>query len=174
MAKSAVSTANDNFGQIADWIGDLQEGANKTNNEVFNLKAQLEQLKPGDPSPNNSLPESFNFQTQFLSQKAPALVLNRQNAVMKFYLLVRQFSLKAKPWTEAIRYETKLDERFDMTLTSQRTYGYRDEFIAIQAAANLDSTEQELTEQLLILPPPLVLDNIKKVAGYRSVEAYRS
>lgn len=82
------------------------------------------------------------------------------------YRLVRDFSAKAKPWQTAIRYQTKPDERWDLTLVSQRVYGRRDEFITVMAAAGLDSVEQELTERLLVLPTEGQLLAFKDRAKY--------
>jgi len=176
MANNLSKTYNDNFGQIADWIGDLQESQRQTANKVSSLQAQYEQIKTSIDSGqalSNSTPQRGFFGSQNISNKAPALVIEQQNAVMKFYLLIRQFVLNAKPWTQAFRYQTKVDERYDMTLVSQRVYGHREEFIAVQAAANLDSTEQLLEEQLLILPSAEELHEIKTRSGYLSIDTRR-
>jgi hypothetical protein len=86
-----------------------------------------------------------------------------------FYRLVRDFAIKTKPWSTAIRYNTKPDERFDLTLVSQRVYGRRDEFLAVMAAAGLDSVEQELTERLLTLPTDATLAAFKERAKFANV-----
>ena len=180
MASNLSKTYNDNFGQIADWIGDLQEGQQQTkalHSKVSTLQAQYEQIRTSIDSGQNftgsdTPPRGF-FGSRNISNKAPALVIEQQNAVMKFYLLIRQFVLDAKPWTQVFRYQTKVDERYDMTLVSQRVYGCREEFIAVQASANLDSTEQFLEEQLLILPSPEDLQEIKVRSGYINVDLRR-
>lgn len=82
------------------------------------------------------------------------------------YRYVRDFAAKTKPWQSAIRYQTKPDERFDLTLVSQRVYGRRDEYLVVMAAAALDSVEQELTERLLVLPTESQLTNMKERALY--------
>lgn len=85
------------------------------------------------------------------------------------YRLVRDFSVKAKPWNTAIRYHTKPDERHDLTLVSQRVYGRRDEFLTVMAAAGLDSVEQVLPEQLLTLPTEAQLMAFKERARFVNV-----
>ncbi|WP_321946588.1 hypothetical protein [Paraburkholderia sp. J10-1] len=69
-------------------------------------------------------------------------------------------------WSPAIRYFTKPDERFDITLIAQRVYSDRSEFMAIFAAAGLDTVEQEVPEQLLTLPTYAQLQTIKRQTGY--------
>ncbi len=89
------------------------------------------------------------------------------------YRLVRDFASSTKPWQSAIRYQTKPDERFDLTLVSQRVYGRRDEFLTVMAAAGLDSVEQELREQMLVLPSDAVLQAFKARAGYNNLDRQR-
>jgi hypothetical protein len=83
-----------------------------------------------------------------------------------FYRQVRDFVAKIPVWGMAIRYQTKPDERFDMTLISRRIYGRPDEFLVVMAAAGLDSVEQELPEQLLVLPTESQLLTLKTVARF--------
>jgi hypothetical protein len=85
------------------------------------------------------------------------------------YRLVRDFALKSKPWSTAIRYHTRPDERHDLTLVSQRVYGRRDEFLTIMAAAGLDSVEQILPEQLLTLPTDATLTAFKERSRFANV-----
>lgn len=79
---------------------------------------------------------------------------------------VRTFALRAKPWQTAIRYQTKPDERRDLTLVSARVYGRRDEFMVVAAAAGLETVEDMLPEQLLVLPTEDQLTAMKLRAGY--------
>lgn len=65
-------------------------------------------------------------------------------------------------------YQTLPDERWDLTLVSQRVYGNRNEFLAVMAAAGLDRFDQELTERELILPNAQRLEIIKQDTGYTS------
>ncbi|AJG18826.1 hypothetical protein [Cupriavidus basilensis] len=87
-------------------------------------------------------------------------------SVSDFYKRVRTFASQTPVWGTALRYQTMPDERWDMTLVSQRVYGRRDEFLAVMAAAGLDSIEQQLTEQLLVLPTEAQLKDIKTAAGF--------
>lgn len=86
----------------------------------------------------------------------------------RFYRAVRQFSLTAPVWEDVIRYFTKPDERWDLTLVSQRVYGNRDEYLAVMAAAGLDRLNQELTERELVLPSLERLELIKQETGFTS------
>lgn len=92
----------------------------------------------------------------------------RMISASRFYRAVRQFSVTAPPWAEAIRYFTLPDERWDLTLVSQRVYGTRDEYLAVMAAAGLDRFDQELTERQLVLPTPQRLEAIKRMTGFVS------
>lgn len=85
----------------------------------------------------------------------------------RFYREVRQFSLTAPVWEDAVRYFTKPDERWDLTLVAFRVYGSRDEYLAVMAAAGLDRLDQELTERELVLPTPGRLALIKDQTGYQ-------
>lgn len=94
-------------------------------------------------------------------------------ACAMMYRLVRDFSARTKPWQTAIRYQTRPDERFDLTLVSQRVYGNRDEFLTVMAAAGLDSVEQELKEQLLVLPTGGALQAFKDRSGFKNTSRLR-
>ena len=83
-----------------------------------------------------------------------------------FYREVRAFAVKTKVFETAIRYSTKPDEAWDLTLVSQRVYGNRYEALTIMAAAGLDRVDQELKQQSLVLPTPSQLISIKKKCGY--------
>ena len=82
--------------------------------------------------------------------------------------LVRDFAVKTKGWQPALHYETKFDERHDLTLVSQRVYGRRDEFLVIMAAAGLGSFDEILEEQVLTLPTETQLQAMKARAGYEN------
>jgi hypothetical protein len=84
----------------------------------------------------------------------------------RLFVLVRDFAVQLPAWGEAVRYQTMPDERFDLTLVSQRVYGSRGEALAVQAAAGLDSPELELSERLLVLPTAAQLRTMKQQAGY--------
>jgi len=82
--------------------------------------------------------------------------------------LVGEFAQRQPAWAERVVHQTLPDERWDMTLTSQRVYGNRDEFLTVMAAAGLDSPEQELTERVLILPTARQLALLKARAGFNA------
>lgn len=84
----------------------------------------------------------------------------------RFYREVRQFALTAPSWEPAIRYFTKPDERWDLTLVAERVYGDREEYLAVMAAAGLDRLDQELTEREIVLPLPERLALIKSRTGF--------
>lgn len=85
----------------------------------------------------------------------------------RYYRAVRQFALTEPVWSSVrVSYFTKPDERWDLTLVSQRVYGNRDEYLAVMAAAGLDRLDQELTERELILPSRARLAQIKAATGY--------
>lgn len=91
----------------------------------------------------------------------------------RFYREVRQFALTAPAWEDAVRYFTRPDERWDLTLVAERVYGSRDEYLAVMAAAGLDRLDQELTERELVLPTADRLALIKKRTGYESTQPKR-
>ena len=78
---------------------------------------------------------------------------------------VADFAQRQPEWAECVIYSTLPDERWDMTLVSQRVYGNRDEFLTVMAAAGLDGVEQELTERRLVLPTARQLVAIKALTG---------
>ena len=83
---------------------------------------------------------------------------------------IRRFAATTPVWGDAIRVFTTPGERFDLTAVSQRVYGTRTETLAIQAAAGLDSPENELTERELVLPTPAQLRAMKLAAGYAEAD----
>lgn len=91
-----------------------------------------------------------------------------QNAVAcaRLVQLIRDFSLRVKPYQMAIRYQTKADEKRDLTLVSERVYGTRQEYLAIFAAAGLSTFDEPLEEQILVLPTLSQLNTMKKKAGF--------
>lgn len=78
---------------------------------------------------------------------------------------LRQFAQSTPTWATAIRYHTKPDERFDLTLIARRVYGLPDEWPVIMAAAGLQSVDEPLNEQLLILPTLEQLQRLKRNTG---------
>ena len=83
----------------------------------------------------------------------------------RLYALIRSLTLETPSWATAIRYHTKPDERFDLTLIARRVYGLPDEWPVIMAAAGLQSVDEPLNEQLLILPTLEQLQRLKRNTG---------
>lgn len=99
---------------------------------------------------------------------------NDTRAAKSFYRAVRSFALKAKSWeSDAIYYDTQPDEVWDVTLVSSRVYGRRDEYLAVMAAAGLDTVDQPLTQRRLVLPSAGKLYALKRKAGFESIADYR-
>ena len=90
----------------------------------------------------------------------------------RLFCEVRRFSQETPVWGDALRTYSTMGERFDLTMVSQRMYGKRTETLVIQAAAGLDSPEQEMTERLLVLPTAAQLRAMKLAAGYAETELY--
>ena len=95
-------------------------------------------------------------------------------AAASFYREVRKFVLTAKPWASGIReYHTKPDEIYDLSLVSRRVYGRRDEYLAVMAAAGIDSFDQPLTQRTIYLPTEAVLTKLKRKTGFESRAEFR-
>lgn len=94
-------------------------------------------------------------------------------AARDFYKAVRKFSERTKPWQTAVFYDTTIDEAFDITLVSRRVYGNPHEFLAVMAAAGLDTVDQELKQKRIVLPTASQLYSIKRRTGFESDPNYR-
>ncbi|PIQ55387.1 MAG: hypothetical protein COW02_03405 [Comamonadaceae bacterium CG12_big_fil_rev_8_21_14_0_65_59_15] len=94
-------------------------------------------------------------------------------AAKDFYKSVRIFAEVTKPWEPHLSYETKPDERFDLSLVSQRVYGRRDEFLTVMAAAGMDMFDQPMLQKRLTLPNESQLYAMKRSAGFESIADYR-
>jgi len=95
-------------------------------------------------------------------------------AAKAFYREMRKFAERVKPWdTTAIFYETKPDEIYDLTLVSRRVYGRRDEFLAVMAAAGIDTVDCPLPQKRIALPNEGQLLSIKRRTGFESVADLR-
>lgn len=94
-------------------------------------------------------------------------------AAKNFYKAVQIFAERTKAWEPKISYETKPDERWDVSKVSQRVYGRRDEVLCIMAAAGLDTVGQPLIQKRLTLPTEGQLYAMKRAAGFESVAQYR-
>jgi hypothetical protein len=102
----------------------------------------------------------------------PNIDVNSQ-AAKAFYREVRRFSERTKPWHTAIFYDVKPDERWDITLVSERVYGRRDEYLAVMAAAGMSMVDQPLTQKRLVLPTDRQLTVLKRNTGFESVADLR-
>ncbi|MFM0608640.1 hypothetical protein PQR05_29340 [Paraburkholderia sediminicola] len=91
-----------------------------------------------------------------------------------FVRAVRKFAVQTPAWVDAVRYDTKPDECFDITLVAQRVYGDRSLAIVVFAAAGLDTMEQPLPAQRIVLPTYAQLNNIKRQTGYLTDEEARA
>jgi hypothetical protein len=89
-------------------------------------------------------------------------------AAKNFYREVREFAERTKGWQTAIFYEVKPDERWDLTLVSRRVYGNPHEFLAVMAAAGIDTVDQPLAQKQLVLPTAAQLYEIKRRSGFES------
>lgn len=81
------------------------------------------------------------------------------------YKRIRQFALETPDWATAIRYHSKPDEKHDLTLIARRVYGLPNEWPVIMAAAGLQSVDEPLNEQLLVLPTLSQLQTLKRQFG---------
>lgn len=100
---------------------------------------------------------------------------NDTRSAKDFYREIRKFAERAQPWHPGvIWYETKPDERLDLSLVSARVYGRRDEYLAVLAAAGLDGFDQPLTERMIALPSEFRLTQIKRAASFESIPALRA
>lgn len=87
-------------------------------------------------------------------------------AAAAFYRVVRNFAQTQPAWAQRLEYEVKPDEKWDVTKVARRVYGDPDEFLAIMAAAGMDSVEHPLTARRLILPTAQQLAAMKERTGY--------
>ena len=78
---------------------------------------------------------------------------------------IRQFALETPSWATAIRYHSKPDEKHALTLIARRVYGLPNEWPIIMAAAGLQSVDEPLNEQLLVLPTLSQLQTLKRELG---------
>ena len=100
---------------------------------------------------------------------------NDTRSAKDFYREIRKFAERAQPWQQGvIWYQTKPDERLDLSLVSARVYGRRDEFLAVLAAAGLDGFDQPMTERRIALPSEFHLTRIKRATGFESIADLRN
>ena len=176
MNDTYVRHQNRTLTQIAVDIGDLQEQIKAlSNGEALPNQDDGNQDDGNQDDGNQGDSNSSFFERSGSSTGAsPAIALPQDSNVNGLYLIVRNFAIKAKPWTQAVRYYTKPDEAYDLTLVSRRIYGTPDEYIAVMAAAGLDSVENGLGAKELVLPTLPMLAAMKARVGYRNTEYSRS
>lgn len=93
---------------------------------------------------------------------------NNAMACCRFVQLVRDFTLRLKPYQPQIRYFVKPDEIRDATKISQRVYGRREEYLVVLACAGLSTLDEPITGQWLILPTEAQLKGLKRRAGFEN------
>lgn len=94
-------------------------------------------------------------------------------AAKDFYKEVRTFAERTKTWQTAIFYQIKPDEKHDVTLISARVYGRRDEYLAVMAAAGIDTIDQPIPQKMIVLPTEGQLYAIKRRTGFESIASLR-
>jgi len=100
--------------------------------------------------------------------------MNDPVATAAFVRAVRKFAVQTPEWADATRYYTLPDERTDITLIAQRVYGDRSQFVVIFAAAGLDTFEQIIPEQRIVLPTFGQLQLLKQQTGYLTDDEARA
>jgi hypothetical protein len=86
-----------------------------------------------------------------------------------FVRMVGDFAARTPSWSpDRINHFVGEDEINDMTLVALRVYGRREEFLAVMAAAGLDSPTEPLPQRRLVLPSSDRLSAMKKLTGYVS------
>lgn len=99
---------------------------------------------------------------------------SKSQASRVFYRLVRDFSQSARPWDAALYHDVAPDERWDITLTARKVYDDPGEFLAVMAAAGMDTVDQPLRQKRLVLPAPDRLRMMKRRAGFESRDDNRN
>lgn len=102
--------------------------------------------------------------------------MDRDNrAVLNFFKSVSDFSKSAKPWDQnVIWYTVKPDEAYDASKISQRVYGRRSEFTAVQAACGVGRVDSPLpVSKKVALPSESKLYELKRANGFESIAENR-
>lgn len=94
------------------------------------------------------------------------MIERNTTAAKRFFKEVKIFSENAKGWdTDVIWHEVRPDEVLDPTLIAQRVYKRRDEFLAVMAAAGIDSVDQAIEQKTIALPSFTKLISLKHQTG---------
>ena len=144
----------------------LQQNQAVTLSQLATLEALVRSLQASPAAPSGGIFAEVITQPIYRVEKP-------QDNARRFYRLVRDFVTTIKPWDVAIHYQTLPDERYSMPLISYRVYGEFHYYMAIMASANLDSVENPLMEQLLILPTRTQLEAMLREAGFEPNHNYR-
>lgn len=101
-----------------------------------------------------------------------ALDKNTQAAKV-FWKSVQEWAASVRQWDQVISYDIKPDERWDVTLISQRVYGRRCEYIAVMAAAGVSYVDSPIEQKTIKLPTEEQLRKLKFLSGFESRHEYR-
>ena len=100
---------------------------------------------------------------------------NNPQAARQFYQSVRALCEGATAITEGVVFhQVTPDEQFDMSRLSYRLYGRWDEFLAVMAAAGLDTSDAMIPQGRLAFPTEAKLLELKRAAGFESQPRFRS
>lgn len=99
---------------------------------------------------------------------------NNPQAARDFYSRVRKLCAGATVVTEGVVFhQVTPDEAYDLSLVSERVYGRRDEYLAVMAAAGIDTPETPLAQAVIALPTPASLLELKRASGFESIAEFR-
>lgn len=102
-------------------------------------------------------------------------VLDKNTQAAKvFWKAVQTWAAGVRQWDEAIYYDIKPDEQWDVTLVSQRVYGRRCEYLAVMASAGISYVDSPINQKQIILPSEVQLRKLKFASGFESRHEYRS
>lgn len=102
----------------------------------------------------------------------PYLDQNSQ-AARAFFREISNLAKTAKSWDAVVFYDIKPDEIFDPFLVSRRIYGRPDEYLAVMAAAGIDTIDVGIEQKQIILPNEAKLRQIKEATEFESQERFR-
>lgn len=90
-------------------------------------------------------------------------------AVAQFVMMVRSFAQRQPVWGDRIDYEVRPGYEFDLIRIATEAYGSdiarRWGWIAVMAAAGMDSVEQPLRPQTIVLPLATQGDEMARACG---------
>lgn len=101
------------------------------------------------------------------------MIDSNTTAAKNFYREVRKFALTRKAGDTALYYDTTPDEKYDITLISRRAYGNPYETLAVMAACGIDTVDEEVKQERIVLPTFAQLHFFKRKTGFESDPNYR-